>query len=841
MTPGYPIANEGEQLISDLSYALRTFAKQRAFAVSAIATLALGIGATAAIFSIVNAVLLRPLPYAEPERLVHIREDLRNRNVYDFPWPAADFHDLRNHAGVFDGVAALTTGRRVIVGGAGQGETELVRVAGATPNLFKLLGARVVLGRDFTDADGVPVPPQPAHQAGAPPGPVAPSPPPRTIVSHEFWQRRFGGNTGVVDAVVRLGDQSFEIIGVLEPGFELLFPPGTNVERVPDIWTPLQIDFAAGSRINGFLRVIGRLKPDVSFADAQGQVESLAAHLRAQFPIKETSGLHLRLERMDEDLVADVRSSILALMVAVVFLLLIACANVGNLLLVRAAARKRELAVRSALGGSRWRLVRQLLAESLVLALFGAVFGIVLAWLGIRVLLSVGPENLPRLNHVVMDPTVVAMAVITGLVSIGIFGLIPALRASGVDVMVVLRKANQTSGRSAGGWLPSGVVMIEVALCFVLLVGSGLMIRTFIALQRAQPGYEPRNVLTFLIPELRLPDPKARQAFMANLQERLNALPGVLAVTAASPLPLDGRSGLARWGTEDALSDPTNFQQATAYFVMPGYFEAMRTRVLEGRTFSDADNSPDARVIVIDRVLAAMAFPRSSAVGRTLLARLRTQEAERFEVIGVVDHQRHASLAADGRAGMYVPDGYGTFGAANRWAVRTTGHPAALAPQVRAAVSALDPRVGVIEVRPMDAFVADAQSQTRFALVLIVIFAAIAVALASGGLYTVLSTSVGRRRAEIGVRMACGAAHGRIFRMMVLQGLRLSTVGIVAGMGAAWALTGLLRTMLVGVEPTDPLTFAGMAAGFLVIAAAACGAPALRAARLDPMVALREE
>ena len=840
MTPRLPDGYGGEPLISDIRYALRTFARQPAFAVSAIATLALGIGATAAIFSVVNAVLLGPLPYAEPERLVHIWEDLRHRNVYDFPWPPADFHDLRNQVDAFDGVAALTTGRQAIVGGGGQGETELVRIAGGTPNLFKLLGARVSLGRDFADADGVPPPPQLARQALMPL--AAPTtPPPRTIISHEFWQRRFGGNPGVVNAVVRLGDQTFEIIGVLEPGFEILFPVGTNVERVPDIWTPLRIDFAAGSRIDAFLRVIGRLRPGVSFADAQGQVDSLAARLRAQFLIKQTSGLHLRLEPMDEDLVAEVRTSILALMAAVVFVLLIACANVGNLLLVRAAARTRELAVRSALGGSRWRLVRQLLAESVMLALCGAAFGVALAWLGIRVLLSLGPDQLPRLDHVAMDPTVVGFAVMTGLVSVVIFGLIPALCASRTNVLHVLRKASRTSGLSAGGWLPSSVVTIEVALCCVLLVGSGLMIRSFIALQRAQPGYDPRNMLTFLIPDLRQPDPKARQAFMVNLKGRLNALPGVLAVTAASPVPLDGRSGLARWGTEEALSDPTTFQQATAYFVMPGYFEAMRTRVVEGRTFNDADNSPDARFVVIDRVLAAKAFPGRPAVGCTLLVRLRTEEAERFQVIGVVDHQRHTSLAADGREGMYVPDGYGRFGAADRWAVRTTGEPAALAPQVRAVVSALNRRVGVIEVQPMDGFVARAQAQTKFVLVLIGIFAAIALALAFGGLYTVLATSVRQRTAEIGVRRAFGAPHGRIFWMMVVQGVRLSATGIVAGMITAGALTGLLRTMLVGVEPTDPLTFAGVAAGFVVVAAVACGAPAMRAARLDPMVALREE
>jgi putative ABC transport system permease protein len=328
---------------------------------------------------------------------------------------------------------------------------------------------------------------------------------------------------------------------------------------------------------------------------------------------------------------------------------------------------------------------------------------------------------------------------------------------------------------------------------------------------------------------------------MRDLQARLRAMPGVEAATAATPLPLDGRTQNARWGTEAALTDPTRFQQATTYFVVPGYFDAMRTRVIEGRAFSEADNSPDARVIVIDRRLAAKAFPGQSAVGRTLLARVRTPEPERFEVIGVVDHQRHESLAADGREAMYLTDGYMSFGAASRWAVRTSQDPASLVPQVRAAVAGLNPRAGVVEAQPMEVFVAQARAQTTFALVLIGIFAGIALVLAAVGLYSVLSTAVRQRTAEIGVRMAFGAEHGAIFRMMVAHGLRLSAAGIACGIAAALALTEVMRTMLVGVEPTDPLTFGGMAGGFFVIAIVACGVPALRAAQLDPMAALREE
>jgi putative ABC transport system permease protein len=830
--------------VTDVGYALRTLRKHPGFAFTAIATLALGIGATAAIFSVVNAVLLRPLPYSEPERLVHIWEDMRNRNVTDFPWPPGDFHDLRESASAFSGVAALTTGRQVFVPEGGEGEPELVRTAAITPNLFRVLGLQVSRGRDFADADGTPPPPQPVNQAAAvaaPAPPAAPPAPPRTILSHEFWQRRFGGNAGVVGTVVRIGQQSFEVVGILEPGIELLFPPGVAVERAPDLWTPLRIDFAAGSRINVFLRVVGRLKPGVSEAEAQGQLDALAADLRKRFPIKQTAGVYLRMEPMHQDLVADVKPAILALMGAVVFVLLIACANVANLLLVRAAARERELAVRAALGSSRWRLIRQMLAESVVLAAAAFAAGVLLAMIGIRMLVVLGPENLPRLDRIRIDPMVLAFAGFSGLVSAILFGLIPALRASRPDLMEVLRKSGRTGSLAAGRLLRTGVVLVEVALSFVLLVGCGLMIRSFIALQRANPGYDPHSVLTFFTPNVPIPDPAARQAYVRDLKARLEALPGVQSVTAATPLPLDGREGLARWGTDEALTDPSKFQQATVHTVLPGYFEAMRTKLIEGRTFTESDNRPDARVLVIDRILAARAFPGRSAVGRTILTRVRTPEAERFEIIGVVDHQRHRTLAADNREALFVTDGYMGYSAANRWAIRTAGDPLALAPAARAAVREAHPRVGVIELQDMQTFVDRARGQTKFALVLIGVFAAIALVLAAVGLYTILSTVVRQRTAEIGVRMAFGAEHRRIFGMMVGQGLMLSAVGIGFGVAAALAVTRVMRTMLVGVEPTDPGTFVAMVVGFLVIAAAACGVPALRAARMDPTVALREE
>ena len=828
--------------LSDLVYAARTFRKKPAFAITAIATLALGIGSTAAIFSVVNAVLLQPLPYTEPERLVHVWHDLRNRNVTRFPWAPADFHDLRTQATMFKEVAALTTGRQVIVAEGGTGEAEQIRTGNATANLFRLLGARIVQGSDFTDADGTPPPPPAAPGApGAAPVANTPPPPLRAILRYEFWQRRFGGNPSTVGTVVALGTRRIEVVGVLEPGFEVLFPPGVNIERAPDIWTPMRVDFAAGSRVNVAQRVIGRLRDGVTIAQAQEQVDTIAADLRRQFPIKQTAGFHLRLEPMHQDLVADVQPVILTLMGAVCFVMLIACANVANLLLVRAAARERELAVRAALGGSRARLIRQLLVESVLLAALAALAGVLLARFGIDLLIALGPENLPRMDRVTIDPTVIAFTAVAALVSAVIFGLVPALRASRPDVMDLLRRAGRTSNLASGHWLRSGVVVLEVALAFVLLVGSGLMIRSFMALQRAHPGYDPNGVLTFLIPNLPIPDDQARQAFVRDLRARLAALPGVTGVTAALPLPLELRESLARYGTEEALIDATKFGQCTVHFVQPGYFDVMRTRVIEGRTFTEEDNRAEARDVVIDRVLAARLFSGQSAIGRTLLARIRTPEPERFKVVGVVEHQRHGSLARDGREALFVPDGYAGHGAANRWVVRTSSDPLALSSAVRAAVTSMNPRVGVIEVQPMLAFVGRAQAQTKFALVLIGVFAGIALILAAVGLYSVLSTTVRQRQAEIGVRMAFGAEHGRIFRMMVVQGLKLSAAGLACGIAAALILTSVIRSLLVGVEPTDPATFGAMALGFLLIAAVACGVPALRAARLDPMVALRDD
>jgi putative ABC transport system permease protein len=820
--------------LNDLVFSLRTLRKHPAFAATAILTIGLGLGASAAIFSVVNAVLLRPMPYPDADRLVHVWPDLRNRNVRDFMSPPGDLYDLRQQTTAFDGLAGYSTGRVPITGD--EGEPEQVPAAFVTVNFLQVMGARVARGRDFTEEDGAPLAPPP-------PG-VAPTPvPPKVILTYEFWQRRFGGREDIVGGNVRVGNNQGEVVGILEPGFELLLPPDVQHERTPAMLSALRPNWFTGNRANVSLRTIGRLKAGTSMQEAQQQVDVVATDLRKRFATKESAGLHFRLERMYDDLVQDVRPAILVLMGAVTFVLLIACANVANLLLVRSAGRQRELAVRAALGGSRRRLVRQMLTESLVISVGGVLLGLLVAQAGIETLRQIGPATLPRLQTVTIDPIVVSFAAAAGVLSAVIFGVVPAFRASRPDVMDVLRAGGRTAGLATGRYLRSAVVVAEVALSLVLLIGAGLMVRSFVELTRIQPGFDPGGVMTFQMSNVgQLNTPQLRQTFLRTVQEALRALPGVQAVTAVSPMPLDGGGATgARWGTEEALSNPAAFHQGTVHFVLPGYFEAIGGRLIAGRTFTAEDNREDREVIVIDERLAAMAFPNQSPIGKRILARVRTDDPVWYEIIGVVGHQRHLSLSGPTREAIYFADGYMGHFAVNRWAVRSTVDSAAAAASIRDAIRKINPRIIITELQPMSAFIDRAMAPTRFALFLVSVFAAVAAVLAAVGLYGVLATTVRQRTSEIGVRIAFGAHSSSIFRLVLLQGLRLSAIGLVIGLVVAAATTGVMRSMLVGVAPTDPATFAAIAALFIAVAAIACWLPARRAARLDPITALREE
>jgi predicted permease len=784
-------------------------------------------------------VLLRPLPYADAQRLVLIWGELRARHVNDWPFSPPDFRDLQQQSSdVFEEIAGMIPAGRVPLASPGA-DPEQIRVGGATPNLFRVLSARVIVGRDFVPDDATPVP-QAAGQAPAAGPPVA------AVLSHAFWQRRFGGNQAVIGKDVELGNGRARIVGVLAPGFELLLPPRINAERAPEMWTAARIDVDAANRNNVVYRVIGRLKPGVSVEQAQVQVDHIAADLRQHFAIKQTAGLYFHVIPMFDDLVGDVRSTIASLMGAVAFVLLIACANVANLLVVRASARSRELAVRAAIGASRGQLVRQMLAESLVIAVCGTALGLLLARAGIQVLLALGPKDLPRLDAVAMDPVVLVFAVSAGLLTSIVCGLIPALRASRTDVMDVLRSVGGRSGGLRGGRaLRSVVVVTEVALSFILLVGAGLMLRSVLALAQIDPGYDPNHVLTFVLQSAsRQADERAM--FGRQVRQRLLAIPGVSGATAVTPLPLDGVLINGRWGTETAVSDPSKFRQANFHGVLPGYFEALHTRLVAGRFFTDADNVVDQktdlpRQIIIDENLAALAFRGEPAVGKRLLLRITTPEAEWYEVIGVVAHQRHSSLATPGPEAIFVMDGHFGHGFANRWAVRTSGDPNQIVAAVRAAVAEVDPRAPLAEIQPMTAFVDKAMAPIRFTATLIGIFAVVAVILAGVGLYGVLSTVVRQRTAEIGMRMVFGAPRSSILSLVVGEGLRLSAAGIVIGLAGAFAITRVMSSMLIGVNPTDPVTFAAIVVLFGLIAVTASWVPARRASRLDPMQAIREE
>ncbi|MGC2248066.1 MAG: ADOP family duplicated permease, partial [Terriglobales bacterium] len=665
------------------------------------------------------------------------------------------------------------------------------------------------------------------------------------ILSYEYFHRRYGGNLSVLGhsmSVAGAQGPAPIIVGVLQPHFQLYFPPEAQVLAAPDIWIANRLGYDAEQRNNVSIHAVGRLRPGVTPERAQAEAEEVAATERAQFPIMGTADYHLRVEPMRQHMVAEARPALLALMGSVIFLLLVACANVANLLLVRASLRNRELAVRAALGANRWGLMSPILAEAVWLATLGTLGGLALAWAGIKELRSLAPADLPRLDTITIDTSVLAFTALAGLAAAILFGVTPALRASRPRLMNVLRGIGRNTGLGTGSITRNIVVTAEVALSFVLLVGSGLMFRSFLQLERIDPGFDSRGLLTFVLNGNNgATTPEANAAFVRQVKDRLEAIPGVRNAAGSFPFPLAGGYSPIRWGKGDALADPSKFQAADFQIVTPGYFETVKTAVLAGRTFTDADNLPDRRLIMIDDALARKAFPEESAVGQRILIRLKTPEPEWMEIIGVVAHVRQTSLAAPGREQVYFTDGYGGPGGVNSWTLRVAGDPAGYASQVRAAIKDVSPRLLITDLQPVDELVDHAQAQTTFSLLLIGVFAVIAAALAAVGLYGVLSTAVRQRTPEIGVRMALGAGRENIFRLIVGQGLGLTGAGIVIGVIAALMLTRLMTRMLVGVKPTDPLTFVAMMLFFFAIATASSWIPANRAAAVDPNKALREE
>lgn len=825
----------------DLVVAVRILRKSPVFTVTAILTIALGVGASTAIFSVTNAVLLQPLPYKASGRLVIAGMDLRQRHVRDLPFSNADYIDLKEATKeFFEDMAGVFTFRNIVP--REDGTPEQIHSAVVTTNFFQVTGAQIVAGRDFIAEDGIPQPQAPAAAAAA--GPAPPPLPGIAILSYEYFQRRFGGNAGIIGhSLPTARGPSPIIVGVLAPGFRLYFPPDANVDAAPDVWIANRLNYDAANRVAFSIRPVGRLKDSAFLGRAQSAADNVASETRRKFPISGTAGYYIHLEPMGRHLVAEARPAILALMGSVIFLLLIACANVANLLLVRASLRERELGVRAAMGAGRWRLIRPLLAEACLLAAAGTLAGLGLAWAAIRELRVLAPANLPRLDNIHIDGFVLAFTALAGLGAAAIFGLAPAWRASRPELMNVLRGNSRTSGLASGGWIRNVVVTAEVTLSFVLLIGSGLMFRSFLQLQRVDPGFDPHHVLTFQV--LGIPatvtTPEQAATAVRRIKDKLAAIPGVQSVTASFPFPLTGNFSPIRWGTEEALNDASRYQATDFQIVLPGYFEAMRTPLIAGRTFTEDDNLPGRNLVVIDEFLANKAYPGQSAVGKRILIRLRTPQPEWVEVAGVVAHQRTTSLAEPGREQVYFTDAFLQFGIVRSWAIRTGSDAAGYGGQVRAAIKEIDSHLLVTEMSAAEDLVHGAQAGTRFSLLLISVFAVIAGALAGLGLYGVLATAVRQRTSEIGVRMALGAERSNIFQLVVRQGLRLSATGIGAGLIAALVLTRVMSAMLVGVKPTDPITFAAMTAVFLVIAALASWLPARRAAGLEPTEALREQ
>jgi putative ABC transport system permease protein len=815
----------------DVRYGWRQLRRTPGFTAAAVLTLALGIGANSAIFSVVRAVLLQPLPYADPERLVTVWNRLEKTNFPKAPVAAPDFTDYRSEIRLFEDLAATDN----VSEGAltGDFEAEQIRMASVTANFFSLLGVEPLLGRVFAPDDGTPLPAN--SQA---PNAIANAPPSALVLSHELWTRRFGGDPGVLGRSLRVSGRPFTVVGVLPPGFELLMPPDAGMPTNIHAWTPLRFDLAGFPRDNGWLRVIGRLRPGVTVAQAQAEMDALAARQREQFQYHENVGLEISVLPMHRDVVGRVRPVLLALLGAVGFVLMIACANVANLLLARAAARGREMAVRTALGASGGRLLRQMLTESAVLAVLGAGAGLVVAWGGTRLLVALKPSNLPRLPEIGIDGTVLgftlAIATLSGLA----FGIVPALGALSAAPAESLRARDGGAGSLRAR---NALIVAEVALSLILLIGAGLMLRSFAGLARVRPGFDPEGVLTYSV-SLPLPSfqtQEARTRFLSQMEDRVATLPGVRAVGSVFPIPLGGRFWTGPYGGRADAEDTWTKNEANFRIATPGYFSAMGTRVLGGRAFTPADNQANRTVAVVDETLAKRLFPGRSAVGEQVGVDLFGNK-HWLEIVGVVEPIRHDDLRQDGRETIYFPHHLFPWPPMTV-AVRSTGDPTVLLGSVREEVRGLTPDLPLYNVRTLNEAFSLALANTRFTMILIAVFAGVALILAMVGLYGVIAYTVRQRTREIGIRMALGARQGSILRMVVGGGLRLILAGVALGILAAYPLTRTVQSLLFGVTPGDPLTYALLASLLVGVALVACYLPAQRAARLNPMESLRAE
>ena len=827
--------------LRDLKFAARSFARRPLFTAVILLTLALGIGSTVAIFSVANTVLFRALPFQDPEELAFVWNRLPSTNVARSLVSGPDFKDYQTETTQFEEFAGA-----VAISGTltGDGPAERITNAYVTWNLLRLLGVQPVLGRTHVAEDAFAIDPK---QFGSPNPDL---PPGKVVLSYGLWQRRFGGDPAVLGRTIQLDGWASQVVGVLPKDFRIYLPADAAMPTNIDAWGVLPSNIGDFEREAAWLTVVARLKDGVTVEQAQSDMDRLATRLRETHAFHATQKMQIVVGGMHRDVVEQARPALLALLGAVGFVLLIACANIANLLLVRASERGREIAVRAAIGSGRGGIVAQMLTESLLLSLVGTALGLLLAWQGIRVIKALSPANLPRIQSVALDATTFAFAAGIAVVAALLFGLAPALRAVRGNLADGLRDRGTDTGGVRGNKLRTVLVVSEVTLSLVLLIGAGLMVRSFAAIQKVNPGFEPKQAVTFTapLPFIKYLSTQSRATFVNQLGDRLATIPGVEAVGGVTPLPLAGgeQYSVGSYGRIGESDDQYRANKADYKAVLPGYFEAMQIKLVSGRTLLRSDNEATAQdVAVIDQKLATRLFPQENPLGAEILVdhfNEQTFSLERLPVtiVGVVANVRSASLAEEGRETIYMPYVFQSF-LPLTFVIRTATDPAGLAAQIRAEVNALDPDVPVADLATLESWVTEAMAQTRFLLALTGAFAALALVLAAIGLYGVIAFSVRQRTREIGVRVALGATDRDVLRLILGHGLVVAAIGVGLGLVASVALTRVVTSYLVGVSPTDPLTFAGVPLVLLGVATMASYLPARRASSIDPVRALHEE
>jgi putative ABC transport system permease protein len=799
----------------DAKYGIRVLLRSPGVTFVAVLALALGIGANTAIFSVVNAVLLRPLPYAQPEQLIVLMNVNQQRGSTQPSFSFLNFADYRAQNGSFEALAAYTSSSAALTG-----ETpEQVQGIYATADLFKVLSTTAALGRAFVAEDeragGVPI----------------------VVISHGMWQRRFGADPNIIGRRITLDGMSRTVVGVLPPGFQFQF-----TDEPPEFWAPMDpADNMNKQRGANYLHVLGRLRQGVSRQQAETEMKSIAARLEQQYR-SDNANRTVKLVSAQEDLVGDLRPTLLVLLGAVAFVLLIACANVANLLLARAAGRGREIAVRVALGASRLRIIRQLLTESLLLSAIGGGLGLLLSVWGIDLLGAVVPADIPRFGETRLDLTVLAFTLGATLLTGIVFGLAPALSATKLDLNEALKAGGRGAGEGRGRHrMRSLLIVSEVALSLVLLVGAGLLVKSFLHLRSVNPGFDAQRVLTasLSLPAAKFKEDEQQLRFIEQVTARAAQIPGVLAVGAIMPLPFSGNNISVSYAVDGQPEPPPGERPVSgARVITPGYLRAMSIPVVKGRDFTAQDKTDAPKVIVINESLARKHFSGVDPIGKRLSLGLNEINGE---IVGIVGDVRSNNLMKEAGPEFYVPYAQVPFGDVSLVVRTSADDPTLMTKALRSAVQEIDSDQPLYEIRTMNALVSESISRQRFSMTLLALFAALALALACVGIFSVMSFLVTQRTHEIGIRMALGAQARDVLRMVIGQGMRLTLVGIALGLPAAFALTRVMRGLLYGVSATDPLTFACVSVLLALTALLACSIPARRAAKVDPMVALRYE